>query len=187
MKTARRGVGVLWLAVSAALAAVPTPQSLVRPPDRAVDRTVLDWDKVVGYFQALAKSSDRIQVEELGKSTEGRPFIAATIADPETLRHLDRYIEIQRKLADPRQTPESEAERLFLEGKAVVLITCSIHCHRDRFHPHRRGVRLPPAHRGQPAPSRHSARHDPAAGAVAESGRRGHRHAVVPQDAGHAV
>ena len=92
------------------------------------DRTVLDWDKVVGYFQALAKSSDRIRVEELGKSTEGRPFIAATIADPETLRHLDRYIaRSSSRLADPRKTTPAEAEALIAQGKTVVLITCSIH------------------------------------------------------------
>ena len=45
-----------------------------------VDRELLDWDKVVSYFQALAKTSDKVRVEELGKTAEGRPFIAATIA-----------------------------------------------------------------------------------------------------------
>jgi hypothetical protein len=91
------------------------------------DHFVLDWDKVVSYFTALQANSDRIRVEELGKSTEGRPFIAATIAAPETLRHLDHYREIQRRLADPRLTPEAEAAQLTAEGKTVVLITCSIH------------------------------------------------------------
>jgi hypothetical protein len=109
-----------------AAAAVPTPRSYFGH-EIGADGSVLDWDKVVGYFQTLEKSSDRIRVEELGRSTEGRPFIAATIADPETLRHLDRYIAIQQRLADPRTTPQAEAEKLFLEGKAVVLVTCSIH------------------------------------------------------------
>ena len=109
-----------------AAAAVPTPKSYFGH-EIGEDRTVLDWDKVVGYFQALEKSSDKIRVRELGKSTEGRPFIAATIADPETLKHLDRYIEIQKRLADPRTTPPAEAEKLFLEGKSIVLVTCSIH------------------------------------------------------------
>jgi len=118
--------GVLFLAAWTALAAVPTPASYFGHPSGA-DRMVLDWDKVVGYFQALAKSSDRIRVEELGKTAEGRPFIAATISDPDTLRHLDRYIAIQQKLADPRKTTEAEADRLIDEGKTVVLLTCSIH------------------------------------------------------------
>ena len=54
---------------------------------------------------------------ELGKTTEGRPFIAATIAAPETLRNLDRYREIQTRLADPRRTAEAEAEKLIAEGQ----------------------------------------------------------------------
>ena len=126
MKAAPRRFGIFLVTACAALAAVPAPQAWFGHPIGA-DRTVLDWDKVVGYFQALAKSSDRIRVEELGKSTEGRPFIAATIADAETLRHLDRYIQIQQRLADPRRTTAAEAEKLFLEGKPVVMITCSIH------------------------------------------------------------
>ena len=122
----RIGIVLLLAAAWPSLAAVPAPRAYFGH-EIGADRTVLDWDKVAGYFQELAKSSDRIRVEELGKSTEGRPFIAATIADPETLRHLDRYIEIQQKLADPRKTSTAEAEKFFLEGKAVVLITCSIH------------------------------------------------------------
>ncbi len=121
-----------WLATTAVLialeasAAVPTPQSYFGHPIGA-DKTVLDWDKVVGYFQTLAKASDRIKFEELGKTAEGRPFIAVTIAEPDTLRHLDRYIAIQQKLADPRKTSPAEAEKLITEGKAIVLLTCSIH------------------------------------------------------------
>ncbi len=91
------------------------------------DRTVLDWSKVVEYFRLLERSSDRIRVQELGKTTEGRPFILAIISDPETLRNLDRYRQIQAKLADPRLTSPAEAEQLIAAGKTIVLITCSIH------------------------------------------------------------
>jgi hypothetical protein len=57
----------------------------------------------------------------LGKSTEGRPFLAATIADAETLKHLDRYIAIQKKLADPRTTSPAEAEFANAGGTLVFL------------------------------------------------------------------
>ena len=114
------------LAAWSAFAAVPAPKSHFGH-EMGADHAVLDWDKVVSYFQALAKNSDRIRVEELGKSTEGRPFIAAVIAEPDTLQHLDRFIAIQQRLADPRRTTAAQAEPLFAQGKAVVLITCSIH------------------------------------------------------------
>jgi len=114
------------LAACSVFAAVPTPKSYFGH-EIGADKTVMDWDKVVGYFQTLAKSSDRIRVQEIGKTAEGRPFIAATIADAETLKHLDKYIDIQQKLADPRKTSHAEMEKLIPEGKTVVLITCSIH------------------------------------------------------------
>jgi hypothetical protein len=115
----------LW-AAGFALAAVPTPEAHFGHRMGA-DRKLLDWAKVVSYFEQLEKNSDRIRVEQLGKSTEGRPFIAATIASAETLRQLDKYKRIQAQLADPRQTKPDEAAKLAAEGKTVVLITCSIH------------------------------------------------------------
>src|SRR5579872_5850317 len=96
---------------AAAAQTIPTPASHFGHPI-GIDRELLDWDKVVSYFQALAASSDRIIVKELGKSAEGRPFIAATISSAETIRNLKRYLDIQTKLADPRKTTPVEAERL---------------------------------------------------------------------------
>ncbi len=105
---------------------IPTPESHFGHP-MGVDRELLDWDKVVSYFQELSKTSDKVRVAELGKTAEGRPFIAATISSASTLANLDHYREIQAKLADPRRTTPAESARLILEGKTVVLITCSIH------------------------------------------------------------
>ena len=81
------------------------------------DRQVLDWEKVVAYFRSLAESSDRIRVAEYGRSAENRPFIVATIAAPETLRNLDRYREIQRRLADPRITHPPRPSRCFAKAR----------------------------------------------------------------------
>lgn len=119
-------IACVFLATCSVFAAVPTPQSHFGH-EMGTDKTVLDWEKVVSYFQALAKSSDKIRFDELGKTADGRPFIAVTIADAETLKHLDKYIGIQQRLADPRKTTPAEMEKLLPEGKTVVLITCSIH------------------------------------------------------------
>ena len=116
----------LFFTCAAIAQQIPTPASHFGHAI-GVDRELLDWDKVVSYFQALARSSNKIVVKELGKTAEGRPFIAATISSPDTIRNLNRYLEIQTRLADPRKTTAREAERLIGEGKAVVLITCSIH------------------------------------------------------------
>jgi hypothetical protein len=116
----------LFLLVFSASAAVPTPESHFGHKI-GVDNELLDWAKVVSYFEALAKSSDRIKFLDLGKTVEGRPQIAAVISSSANIKNLEHYREIQMKLADPRKTNAAEAAKLELEGKMIVMITCSIH------------------------------------------------------------
>jgi hypothetical protein len=106
--------------------AIRSPQDVLgyRPGDA---RKLPSWSEVIDYFRELATTSDRVQFDELGPATEGQPFVMATIAAPETLADLERYREIQRRLADPRLTSDAEAEQFIADGKAVVLLTCSIH------------------------------------------------------------
>src|ERR1700744_1817507 len=116
----------ILLFLAPAFPAVPTPESHFGHKI-GVDNELLDWDKVVTYFQALEKSSDRLKFLELGKTVEGRPQIAAVISSPANIKNLEHYREIQMRLADPRKTTPAEAARLALEGKTIVMITCSIH------------------------------------------------------------
>ncbi len=116
----------IFLLLAPAYAAVPTPESHFGHKI-GVDNELLDWDKVVSYFQALSTSSDRLKFLELGKTVEGRPQIAAVISSPANLKNLEHYRDIQMRLSDPRRTSEAEAARLALEGKMIVMITCSIH------------------------------------------------------------
>ena len=106
--------------------AIPTPSSVLgfEPGE---DRKLASWRQVVEYFTRLDAASARVQVRTLGRTTLGRPFIAAFIADSATLAHLPRYREVQRKLADPRLQRAGERTRLLAEGKVVVLVTSSIH------------------------------------------------------------
>lgn len=92
------------------------------------DRTIADWKEITAYFARLDAASDRLLVRSLGESTEGRPLFVAFISAPENIRDLDKYKEIQARLADPRKA-RTEAERasLIQNGKTIVSISCSIH------------------------------------------------------------
>lgn len=92
------------------------------------DRRVADWTQITDYFKRLDRASERVQVEQVGESTQGRPLLVAYVSAPENIAHLDRYRDIQRRLADPRLVHgDAERERLVREGKTVVVISCSIH------------------------------------------------------------
>src|SRR2546428_3018818 len=106
---------------------IPPPRSVLgfEPGD---DRKLADWPTLVRYYQALASASDRMRYRELGHSTLGAPMIALVISSPQNLRALDRYRELNAKLADPRGFKTAkEAEDVLRGGKAVVLVTSGIH------------------------------------------------------------
>ena len=106
--------------------AIPTPASVIGW-EPGTDRKLPEWQQVVSYFKALDKASPRIQLHVLGKTTLGRPFIAAFIGDSATLANLPKLREAQRRLADPRLTTPQERAALERDGKVVVLVTSSIH------------------------------------------------------------
>lgn len=111
---------------SAQSAAIPTPTSVLGWAP-GTDRKLPTWKQVTDYFHALDAASPRVSVRTLGKTTLGRPFLVAFIADPATLGRLDHFRQIQRKLMDPRLRRPGELPALLDEGKNVILITSSIH------------------------------------------------------------
>jgi hypothetical protein len=123
---------VLLLAASAGAQqtrspAVASPRAVLgfSPGD---DRTIADWRQISDYFARLDRASDRVVVQTIGKTTLQRPMIVAFISAPENIRDLAKYKDIQARLADPRRISNSnERDLLISQGKAVVVISCSIH------------------------------------------------------------
>jgi hypothetical protein len=91
------------------------------------DGELARYPKILEYLQHLAKTTDRIQYKEVGKTTMGNPYVLATISAPENLAKLDRLVEINRRLADPRGLSAEEARKLADEGRAFVFLYASIH------------------------------------------------------------
>jgi len=89
----RRAIFAFVLA--AAAAAQPPAPEVWFGHRMGTDRKLVAWDRVVAYFEELARTSDRVQTEVLGPTTEGLPLVAATIAAPETLARLEFYRSIQ--------------------------------------------------------------------------------------------
>ncbi len=68
-------------------AALPSPEKFFGF-QMGADRKLANWDKLHEYYQALAKGSNKVKLVELGKSSEGRPFIALFISSPANLARL---------------------------------------------------------------------------------------------------
>jgi hypothetical protein len=79
------------------------------------------------YWKKLASESDRMILEDIGITEEGRTMIMAIITSPDNHKNLDRYQEISKKMALAEGLKDSEARTLAAEGKAVVWIDGGLH------------------------------------------------------------
>ncbi len=104
---------------------IPSPEEFFGH-QMGADRKLASWDRLVEYFNALGKSPC-VKVVELGKSTEGNPFILAVITSPENMKKLDRIREASWRIAHPRGVPNEEIAGIITEGKAIIAMTMSIH------------------------------------------------------------
>ncbi len=91
------------------------------------DRKLANWDKLLEYYQVLGKASNKMRVVELGKTSEGRPYVAIFISSPANLGKLDHYKQINARLTDPRGLSEADARKLAAEGKAVIIQSFALH------------------------------------------------------------
>ena len=121
--------------VSAALAQVPTPKSVLghTPGD---DYYLADYKDSVNYFHQLAKASDKIKMVSIGKTTQGRTYEYAIISNPDNLAKFDQYVEISKKLADSRQLTDAQAKELARTSKIIVHIDGGLHSSEVADHQH---------------------------------------------------
>ena len=91
------------------------------------DRKLANWDKLHEYYQLLAKNSNKVKLLELGKSSEGRPYIALFISSAANLAKLDHYKRLNARLADPRGLSEAEGQKITAEARAVVIQSFGLH------------------------------------------------------------
>ncbi len=117
----------LLMAVPAVAATeLPTPEEFAGFRMGA-DGKLVRWEKIVEYFKLVDAASERVRVEELGRSTLDNPFILAIISSPANLARLEEIKATQRRLAYPYELSEEETERLARNSPTVLLITLNIH------------------------------------------------------------
>ncbi len=100
--------------------AIPTPQSVL-------GYQIGDWhvshDQLVMYMRELAKSSDRISLEEYARSYEHRPLLLLTVTSPANHSNLSNIKEQHQALCDPERSKKVNIDAL----PAVLYQGFSIH------------------------------------------------------------
>ncbi len=83
--------------------------------------------EIYGYFRRLDEASERVRVETIGRTEEGRDLLLVAVSDAGNLANLDHWKEITARLADPRATSREDARRLADEGKVFYHLLGGLH------------------------------------------------------------
>jgi hypothetical protein len=91
------------------------------------DYFLANFQQLMRYWQKLAAESDRMVLDTIGRTAEGRPQLMAIVTSPENHRNMARHREIARRLALAEGLNDEQARALAREGKAIVWIDGGLH------------------------------------------------------------
>ncbi len=99
---------------------IPTPKSVLgyHPGERHVSH-----DQLLYYMREVAAASNRIQINEIGKTYEERPLIHLTISNSANLENLEQIKATHKKLTDPAMSGGMDTEKMPI----VIWLGYSVH------------------------------------------------------------
>ena len=124
---------VLALVVAIALPAPTRAQTSITTPKQEFgsnfgdDFFLANYQQIAAYWRKLDAQSDRMVVQEIGKTAEGRPHLMAIVTSPENHRNLERYRQTSMRLGLAQGLTDEAARTMAREGKAVVWIDGGLH------------------------------------------------------------
>ncbi len=114
---------------------IPTPESVLGFTVGA-DFEMATYEESIAYFKRLEAASPLLDLVEVGRTSEDRPFYLALISSADNLQNVERYREISLRLAHPEGLSDEEARNLAREGKAIVHIDGAVHASEVAAHQH---------------------------------------------------
>src|SRR4051794_12091171 len=76
------------------------------------DYFLANYKQISGYWQKLARQSNRMRLVDMGTTAEGRTQYMAVVSSPANLANLARYKDISRRLAKSEGLTDAQAKVL---------------------------------------------------------------------------
>ena len=111
----------------------PAAQTRITTPKQAFgfnlgdDYQLANYQQIAAYWRKLDAESDRMVVQEIGKTAEGRPHLMAIVTSPANHKNLAKYRDISKRLAFAEGLDDEAARALSKQGRAVVWIDGGLH------------------------------------------------------------
>lgn len=86
-----------------------------------------NYTQTEAYLQKLAAASNKMKLQSIGTTEEGRTQYMVIVSDPANLSKLAKYKSISQQMARAEGLTDADAKQLANEGKAVVWIDGGLH------------------------------------------------------------
>ena len=86
-----------------------------------------NYTQTEAYLQKLAAASNKMKLQSIGTTEEGRTQYMVIVSDPANLSKLAKYKSISQQMARAEGLSDADAKQLANEGKAVVWIDGGLH------------------------------------------------------------
>ncbi len=122
-----------WLLLSLLLSSlvqadkIPSPKEFLGH-DVCEDYYLANYQELTAYWNELDKRSDRLSVESIGKTEDGRDQLMCVITDPGNRRNLQSYRKASERLARAKDFKNDDDARNFArKQKAIIWIDGGLH------------------------------------------------------------
>ncbi|TVQ73785.1 MAG: zinc carboxypeptidase [Balneolaceae bacterium] len=111
--------GDLWSLLMPDGTALPRPESFrsdIATPAEVLGFEPGEWhvrhDQIVAYMYRLARESDRVQIQEYGRTWQRRPLLLLTISHPDNLASIDSLRTDHLALSDPSRSMDLDLSQM---------------------------------------------------------------------------
>lgn len=104
--------------------AIPSPESFLGHP---LGESFTPHHRLAAYLRELAARSPRLEIEEYGKTYEGRPLLLLTVSSPENLSRREEIRSRYQELFASKELTRNEAQRMAVELPIAVWLSFNIH------------------------------------------------------------
>src|SRR6185436_7669137 len=125
--TRRIVLSVVLTFIAVFAVAQPTPQEYLGYP---LGERFTSYDRILEYFNELAKQSSLVTIEQIGETYEHRPLVLATITSAKNRAALD---EIRRNVT-MLANGEGDAAQIAKNTPAIVWLAFGVHGKIGRAH-----------------------------------------------------
>jgi hypothetical protein len=105
-------------------ASIPTPASVL---GYDLGERFTPHHMILRYAEAVARASDRVTLDTVATTFEGREVLLLTVTSEANQRRLDEIRALSRRVADPRGASRQELERAAASLPAIVWLGYSVH------------------------------------------------------------